>query len=151
MSEREQAYPMFTPRAEVVKAEPMQASFGDEKPCPYCAEPIKAAAVKCRHCGEHFGTPTGNLQQPQVIVNNVIHNTNSGGAPIHIRSRMVAALLAFFFGGIGFHKFYIGKIGTGLLYLLFSWTFIPMLLGVLECISYLSYRNDEDFSRRACA
>lgn len=23
----------------------------DERPCPYCAEPVKAAAVKCRHCG----------------------------------------------------------------------------------------------------
>lgn len=25
---------------------------GDEKPCPFCAEPIKRAAKKCRHCGE---------------------------------------------------------------------------------------------------
>lgn len=24
----------------------------DEKPCPFCAEPVKRAAKKCRHCGE---------------------------------------------------------------------------------------------------
>lgn len=27
----------------------------DEKECPYCAETIKAKAVKCKHCGEMLG------------------------------------------------------------------------------------------------
>lgn len=31
------------------------------------------------------------------------------------KSRGVAAVLCFFLGGLGIHRFYVGKIGTGLL------------------------------------
>ena len=34
------------------------------------------------------------------------------------KSRLAATLLCFFFGGIGVHRFYVGKIGTGILWLL---------------------------------
>ncbi len=68
-----------------------------------------------------------------------------------IRSRITAAVLALFLGGLGFHKFYIGRSGAGLLYLLFFWTLIPMVVGFLEGISYISYRSDEEFTHRVCA
>ena len=60
------------------------------------------------------------------------------------RSRVVAALLAIIFGGAGIHKFYLGKVGWGIIYILFSWTFIPMLLGFIEGISYL-LMSDKSF------
>ena len=28
----------------------------DERPCPFCAEPIKHAAIKCKHCGSDVAT-----------------------------------------------------------------------------------------------
>ncbi len=31
------------------------------------------------------------------------------------KSRTVAALLCFFIGGLGVHRFYVGKVGTGVL------------------------------------
>lgn len=53
------------------------------------------------------------------------------------RSKNVAAFLAIILGGAGIHKFYLGKVGQGLLYLIFSWTFLPMILGFVEGIYYL--------------
>ena len=31
------------------------------------------------------------------------------------KSKVVAAVLCFFFGGLGVHRFYVGKVGTGVL------------------------------------
>jgi hypothetical protein len=31
----------------------------DERTCPFCAEPIKKAAIKCRHCGSDLAKATG--------------------------------------------------------------------------------------------
>jgi len=47
------------------------------------------------------------------------------------------ALIAFFLGGVGGHKFYVGKYGQGILYLLFCWTGIPGLVAFIEFIIYL--------------
>lgn len=41
-------------------------------------------------------------------------------------------LLTFFLGGIGAHKFYFGENKTGLIYLLFCWTFIPSIIAIFE-------------------
>lgn len=60
------------------------------------------------------------------------------------RSRLAAALLAIFLGGLGIHKFYLGKIAQGVIYLLFCWTFIPLILGFIEGIWYLTMA-DMDF------
>lgn len=63
------------------------------------------------------------------------------------RKRVVAALLAFFVGGIGIHKFYLGKAGQGILYLLFSWTGIPMFIGFIEGLIYL-FMSDKSFEEK---
>ena len=48
------------------------------------------------------------------------------------RDEVVGVLLAIFLGTFGIHHFYLRRNGLGLLYLLFSWTGIPAILGFIE-------------------
>ena len=57
------------------------------------------------------------IVQSQVIINNQ-NIPNSGVVPgASKKNKMVALLLCIFLGVLGVHRFYVGKIGTGLLYL----------------------------------
>ena len=63
------------------------------------------------------------------------------------KSRLAAGLFAIFLDGIGVHKFYLGKVGLGILYLLFCWTFIPSVIGLIEGIIYLTM-TDQAFAAK---
>ncbi|WP_064468002.1 TM2 domain-containing protein [Lederbergia galactosidilytica] len=51
-----------------------------------------------------------------------------------MKNKVVAGLLGIFLGGFGVHKFYLGQIGLGVVYLLFCWTTIPGIIGFIEGI-----------------
>ena len=53
-----------------------------------------------------------------------------------MKNQYIAALLAIFLGGFGVHRFYLGNIFIGILYLLFCWTGIPAILGIIEGIYF---------------
>lgn len=53
------------------------------------------------------------------------HGYHPNVKPRSDKSRLVAILLAFFVGVLGVHRFYVGKIGTGIL-----WLFTLGFLGV---------------------
>lgn len=63
------------------------------------------------------------------------------------KSKMTAALLAIFLGSFGLHKFYLGQVVWGLLYLFLFWSSISMILGFIEGIYYLTM-SDKDFSAK---
>jgi TM2 domain-containing membrane protein YozV len=40
-------------------------------------------------------------------------------------------LLAIFLGGLGIHRFYLNDL-TGIVYIMFCWTFVPAIVGLIE-------------------
>jgi TM2 domain-containing membrane protein YozV len=61
-----------------------------------------------------------------------------------MRNKTTAALLAILLGGLGVHKFYLGRPLQGLLYLVFCWTFIPAIVGFIEGLVLLS-QDEQQF------
>ncbi len=66
-----------------------------------------------------------------------------------MKNKYVAGVLAILLGDLGIHKFYLGKIGWGIVYLLFCWTGIPAIVGLIEGIIYLC-TDDETFQVKYC-
>ncbi len=64
-----------------------------------------------------------------------------------MKDKNIAAILAFFLGNLGGHKFYLGQFGAGVLYLMFSWTFIPWAISFIEFIM-LALMDQAEFDRR---
>ena len=59
------------------------------------------------------------------------------------RNKSFATLLALLFGTIGLHRFYLGQITKGILFLLFCWTFIPLVLSLVDFFNLLSMPEEK--------
>lgn len=59
--------------------------------------------------------------------------------------RKIAIVLAIFLGWLGAHRFYLGQIGWGLLFLIVLWVFPPVavLAGLVDAIRYLFMKDTE--------
>ena len=60
-----------------------------------------------------------------------------------MRNKTTATLLALCLGGIGGHKFYLGKSGEGILCVLFVWTFIPQIIAFFDTIALLCMSQEK--------
>lgn len=57
-------------------------------------------------------------------------------------NKVIYCVLAFFLGWCGAHKFYSHRIGAGICYIIFCWTFIPALIAFIEFIVALCKKSD---------
>jgi hypothetical protein len=97
----------------------------------------------CSNCGKE-------VTEQQAVCLNCGVNLNHEYGQYGGKSKIAAGLLGILLGGLGVHKFYMGKIGLGILYLLFCWTFIPAIIGLVEGIVYLC-EDDATFRRRVAS
>lgn len=112
--------------------------------CPNCrsTELVNYAdgSLRCKYCGTIIGQTNMNSFGSMASrgVNNVGRNLSSG-----TKNKVVAILLAFLLGGFGGQYFYFGKIWQGILCILFSWTWIPTIWGIVQAIIFLGMSDDE--------
>ena len=85
---------------------------GGMRPCLGCGKELHVTAATCPHCGAS--------QRSQ-----------------RYKSKITAAVLAFFLGGFGIHRFYLGQ-WWGVIYLLLFWTMIPGFVALVEFIVFLA-------------
>jgi len=79
---------------------------------------------------------------PQVVQMPPKPTIDQFGNPISPKSRLAAALLAFFLGGLGIHRFYVGKIGTGVLMI-----FTLGGLGIWALIDFIVILSDHSVTK----
>jgi TM2 domain-containing membrane protein YozV len=48
------------------------------------------------------------------------------------KNRTTGLILTLLLGGVGGHRFYLGQVGLGILYMVFCWTFIPVIVAFFE-------------------
>lgn len=58
------------------------------------------------------------------------------------KSKTTAIILALFLGGLGIHQFYLGNNLRGLIYLIFCWTFIPIIIALFDILILLTMSRE---------
>ncbi|MCU7614598.1 TM2 domain-containing protein [Chryseobacterium sp. GMJ5] len=62
-----------------------------------------------------------------------------------MKSKFTTAMLALFFGGLGIHRFYLGRNTLGIFYLLFCWTLIPSLIACIDFFVFI-FMSEDNFN-----
>ncbi|MDO4998523.1 MAG: TM2 domain-containing protein [Neisseria sp.] len=60
----------------------------------------------------------------------------------HTCNKALYIAMALLFGSFGVHKFCAGRFWWGVLYLLFSWTGVPTVIGIIEGILAIFKESD---------
>ena len=119
--------------------------------CTNCGNEVIEKAIACTQCGvpprleKQFCWSCGvetNQNQIVCVKCGVGLSGGSGG-----KTKITSGIIALLLGGLGVHKFYHGSWGWGIVYLLFCWTYVPAILGLIEGIIYLTM-DDAKFATK---
>ena len=127
--------------------------------CSNCGTKLSDGANFCPNCGNAVGfrSQKNQQQEPEGLWEAFKRGWHEGEKPrnntngqnerivyvqaptqdiyVHARkSKGLAMTLCFFGGWFGLHEFYLRNYLSGTLYLLFFWTFIPLILSILDFI-----------------
>jgi hypothetical protein len=127
--------------------------------CPKCGKEFASETHFCSKCGTatvpapkpagftpaQQPSPDSNINRPvpqpvpqpapqpgPQTVNVVINQPVPGVGGTSLKSKLTAALLCFFLGEFGIHRFYVGKAGTGIL-----WLFTAGLFGIGWLVDFI--------------
>ena len=88
--------------------------------CRFCGSEIDSDCIICPKCGKQVKEL--KTAEPSIIINNSNSNVNTQRQVVNAmpgaKNKWVSFFLCLFLGYFGAHKFYEGRIGAGLLYLL---------------------------------
>jgi TM2 domain-containing membrane protein YozV len=110
----------------------------NKKHCYACANILDVRAELCPKCGVRQPVIPGVMAMVPAPQTAIVHTS---------KNKTSAALFAFFLGGLGVHKFYLGQTALGILYLVFCWTFIPAIVAFIEGIVLIGM-NDNEFAQK---
>jgi TM2 domain-containing membrane protein YozV len=130
---------------------PPAATLGpNKKHCFACANILDVRAELCPQCGVRQPVipqmaPPPMYGAPVYPPPNAMVYANQAMVPYTSKNKVTAGLFALLLGGLGIHKFYLGQVGSGIVYLLFCWTLIPGIIAFIEGIILLTMT---DFARK---
>ena len=112
------------------------------KYCVKCGTELVDDAKFCPKCGyKQFKDNDDGLSDD---LKGVVSTEGSDSSP---KSRAIAAVLAWFLGGFGGHRFYVGKTQSAILMAVFFWTFIPSIIALIDFIIILCGNFTDGYSK----
>ncbi|MDC7244161.1 MAG: NINE protein [Sphaerochaetaceae bacterium] len=123
------------------------------KECPHCGVANSDDRNTCVVCKNDISNVKKNSYTKKKYtveydgdITSLSHNKDKGKEN-NSKNRITAGVFAIILGTFGVHRFYLNKIGAGIINFLFCWTGIATIIGIVEGVIMLT-QSDEDFRKQ---